>query len=127
MFQLFLFFSLTKETGWVTTEIRCLANMIGNDYRFSVGAAHDLVTVYIMEWLVEGNEIVSVRIGDLVSLQLHIKAADPHAFPPKCLLSVLIQSFGIIGCNTSSHSNQRGRIQDHFLGQHVKPQEEFDY
>lgn len=49
-----------------------------------------------MEWLVEGNEIGSVRSPDLVSLLLHIIVADSHAFPPKCLLAVLIHSFGII-------------------------------
>lgn len=34
---------------------------------------HDLIIVYFMEWLVEGNEIVSVRSRDLVSVLQHIK------------------------------------------------------
>lgn len=46
-----------------------------------------------MQWLVEGNEIGSVRSRDLVSLLQHIIVADSHAFPPKCLLDVLILSF----------------------------------
>lgn len=38
-----------------------------------IGAADDLIIVYFMEWLVEGNEIVSVRSRDLVSVLQHIK------------------------------------------------------
>lgn len=46
-----------------------------NNFRMTadIGAAHDLITVYFMEWLAEGNEIVSVRSRDLVSVLQHIK------------------------------------------------------
>lgn len=81
-----------------------------------------------MEWLVEGNEIGSVRSRDLVSLLQHIIVADSHAFPPKCLLEVLIHGFGIIWRNTLSRSSyQHGSNQDHFLEKCVSPQMEFDY
>ena len=48
-----------------------------NDFRLSadifskLGAGHDLIIVYSMDWLVEGNEILSVRSWDLVSALQH--------------------------------------------------------
>lgn len=39
--------------------------------QIQTGAAHDLI-MYFMEWPVEGNEILSVRNVDLVSVRRHI-------------------------------------------------------
>lgn len=59
----------------------------GSDFRktadiiLKLGAAHDLITVYFMDWLLEGNEILSVRSWDLVSVLQHPHTADSHEFP----------------------------------------------
>ncbi len=64
-------------------DLRMTADII-----LKLGATHDLITVYSMELLVEGNEILSVRSRDLVSVLQHTYTADSHKFPPrlKCLL-----------------------------------------
>lgn len=55
------------------------------DIILKLGAAHDLITVYSMDRLLEANTILSVRSWDLVSvLQQHdYSTADSHEFPPR--------------------------------------------
>lgn len=45
------------------------------------GPAHDLITVYSMDWLLKGNGIQSVRSQYLVSVLQH--TADSHKFPAR--------------------------------------------
>lgn len=68
----------------VDTKVCCR-----NDFRMSAdtflkpGAGHDLIIVYSMDWLVEGNEILSVKSRYLVSALQHGYIADSYKFPPK--------------------------------------------
>lgn len=61
-----------------------------NDFRMTadtilkLGDGYDLITVYFMDRLVEGNEIESVRSRGLVSVRLqHTYTADSHKFPSR--------------------------------------------
>lgn len=38
------------------------------DAIFKLGAGCDLISVYLMDWLLEANETVSMKIWDLVSV-----------------------------------------------------------
>lgn len=71
-----------------------------NDFRMTadtilkLGAGHDLITVNSMGWSGGGNEVLSVRSGDLVSGLQHAYTADSHKFPPtlKCLHPLALRS-----------------------------------
>lgn len=81
---------------------RCVDSKVccRNDFRMTadiilkLGAGHDLITVNSMGWS-GGNEILSVRSGDLVSVLQHAYTADSHKFPPmlKCLLNHVVAAY----------------------------------
>lgn len=52
------------------------------DIILKLGAGHDLITVHSMDWWLGGNESLSVRGWDLVSVLPHAySTADSQKFP----------------------------------------------